>query len=556
MTDSRKKQKLRGGYYTPKIIADFLAEWAIKSPKAEILEPSCGDGELLGASVRTLKSLGATNKAISQLVHGIEWDAGEAQKANNRLHDLGIPGDQVANTDFFTYCKQNLFGQKLFDTTIEEGKKFDAVIGNPPFIRYQDFPEEHRQIAFELMVQEGFKPNRLTNIWVPFLVISALLLKDKGRFAMVIPAELFQVKYAAETRKFLSDFFHCLTIITFNRLVFDGIQQEVVLLLGERENASCEGIRVIELKDADQLKLYQHEEISTIEVKPLDHTTEKWTKYFLSREEIECLRKYAKHPLVTSSRNVIDVDVGVVTGNNKYFVLSEEEAKQREIEGNTRNIVTRSAHLKGARFTPGDRKENGSQQYRSIMFYPPNLPLEQLSEPIQDFIKKGEEDGVNQGYKCRIRKRWYIVPSVWVPDAFMLRQVHAYPKLVLNEAEATCTDTIHRVRFVNGRDGRQVVAAFMNSLTFAVAEVKGRSYGGGVLTFEPSEAEDLPLPLVGSERLDLAEIDDLLRTEGIDAVLNITDQVLLVEGLGLSWAEVKAIRAIWEKLRDRRIHRR
>ena len=108
----------------------------------------------------------------------------------------------------------------------------------------------------------------------------------------------------------------------------------------------------------------------------------------------------------------------------------------------------------------------------------------------------------------------------------MLRQVHGYPKIVLNQTEATCTDTIHRVRFAQNADQRAITAAFMNSLTFAFAEVTGRSYGGGVLTFEPSEVENLPLPLVSSEKLDLDHLDKLLRAEKIEAVLEITDRVL------------------------------
>ena len=48
---------------------------------------------------------------------------------------------------------------------------------------------------------------------------------------MVIPAELFQVDYAAEARQFLSDFFDKLTLVTFKRLVFDDIQHVVFLLL-------------------------------------------------------------------------------------------------------------------------------------------------------------------------------------------------------------------------------------------------------------------------------------------------------------------------------------
>ena len=101
-----------------------------------------------------------------------------------------------------------------------------------------------------------------------------------------------------------------------------------------------------------------------------------------------------------------------------------------------------------------------------------------------------------------------------------------------------------------------IVAAFMNVLTFAFSEVTGRSYGGGVLTFEPSETEQLPLPLIGAENLDLNYLDSLLRTKGIESVLQITDQVLLRDGLSLSVEEIKMLHNIWIKLRDRRIQRK
>ena len=497
--------------------------------------------------------LGAESASLPYVLQGVELDDEEAPKARKRLDALGVLNAErcVANQDFFFYCQEYLYGGHLFNGGSLERKNFDAVVGNPPFIRYQDFPETHRQVAFDLMKQFGFRPNRMTNIWVPFLVISAHLLKKDGRLAMVIPAELLQVNYAAEARLFLSNFFECVTLITFKKLVFEGIQQEVVLLLGERDGAAHQGIRVVELHDAGELDRYRHEALASAPLKPLDHSKEKWTQYFLTREEILCLRQFAKHPKVTRSGDVIDVDVGIVTGNNKFFVLDQEEAREQSVDAYTRSIVTRSAQLEGALFS----KSDGSAKAR-LLFDPPNVSLEALPESVRAFIEGGETAGVHQGYKCRIRKRWYVVPSVWTPDAFMLRQVHGYPKLILNEAEATCTDTIHRVRFINGKAKEHVIAAFMNSLTFAFAEVKGRSYGGGVLTFEPSEAEDLPLPLEGAEKLDLAEVDNLLRTQGIEAVLDRTDQVLLIEGMGLDGAEVRRIRGIWEKLRDRRINRR
>jgi len=551
-------QKLRGGYYTPQPIAEFLARWSIQSPTSVVLEPSCGDGNLLVAAAETLMKLGASPESVAGLLLGVELAQNEADKAVKRLQALGVPvvHSSVHVGDFFAHCQRELFGEKLFNTVLKERKRFDAVIGNPPFIRYQNFPEEHRKIAFQLMRQASLNPNRLTNSWLPFLVVGSLLLKENGRLAMVIPAELFQVNYAAEVRQFLSEFYDRITLVTFKRLLFAGIQQEVVLLLGERNKHKNGGIRAIELEGVEALASLTETNLDVIELKPIDHSTEKWTQYFLEADEIKRLRTLREHPQLTISGKVLDVDVGVVTGRNEFFILTQRQVKKLSLEPYLERVVTRSGHLHGGIFSEADWIKNVQEQLPAFLFMPQNEPLEQLPQSLQDYILSGEAKGMHKGYKCRIRSLWYLAPSVWIPHAFMLRQVHAYPKLILNEAQVTCTDTIHRVRFLNGVGGKLVTAAFLNSLTFAFAEVTGRSYGGGVLTFEPSEAESLPLPLTGAEQLDLNHICKLLRDDDIDAVLDITDRVLLIEGLGLSAEQVRMLRGIWGKLRDRRIYRK
>ncbi len=59
--------------------------------------------------------------------------------------------------------------------------------------------------------------------------------------------------------------------------------------------------------------------------------------------------------------------------------------------------------------------------------------LRNYQKSAKEYIKYGESKGFHTGYKCRIRKRWYITPSLWSPDGFALRQVGNYPKLAVNE---------------------------------------------------------------------------------------------------------------------------
>lgn len=552
-------QKLRGGYYTPPTIAHFLTEWAIRRSTDSVLEPACGDGAILVEAAQRLRHLRGRSRSTRTSLTGIELFGEEARKARHRVAGpRGLPSwIQVLERDFFSFAADLFPGTSLF--SLAEGQdsaRFDAVLGNPPFVRYQDFPEAQRAVAFALMEQHGLRPNRLTNAWLPFLVVSALMLKADGRLAMVIPAELLQVNYAAETRSFLSQFFERITLLTFRKLVFAGTQQDVVLVLAERKASSSHGIRVVELEDAEELGAFDLAKALRVPTKVLDHGLDKWTKYFLTREELHLLRSLEEHGDLHPVKHYLDVDVGLVTGQNDFFVIDESTVVEYDLQEFSERIVGRSANLAGLGFEEADWRRQAGTGGRAFLFAPPNVPLRELPRGARRYIAIGETAKVHEGYKCRIRKHWYVVPSQWMPEAFVLRQVHGYPKLVLNGAQAAATDTIHRVRFTNGMPPKAVASAFVNSLTLAFSEVRGRSYGGGVLTFEPSEVENLPLPLDGAKGLPFARLDKLMRAGDVDAALRTVDGPLLEDGLGLKATQIDRLRGIWQKLRDRRLNRR
>ena len=526
--------KLRGGYYTPTEITDFIINWAIRKTDELILEPSCGDGSFLDS----IKKHSQKVLTCSDQVIGIELDPKEAEKASRY-------GYKVINNDFFTYYLENIEGKQ----------NFDIIVGNPPFIRYQNFDEKYRIIAFDLMAKHGFHPNRLTNIWLPFLILSCEALKPDGRLGMVIPAELFQVDYASEARNYLSSHFDQLTLVTFKRLVFSSIQQEVVLLLGEKKSGK-KGISVVELEGLNDLNELWHSRFEHAETKELDHNSDKWVKYYLTNEELQLLRELNLDPRISNANDLYEVNVGLVSGENDFFISDWKNVVNRGIQNEMKPIISRSEQVKGIILSEEEYQSLRKQEKRVSIFMPGDLPVEQLSYCAQNYIKWGENNGYNKNYKCRIRKRWYVVPSSWGADAFLIRQANLYPKMILNPEGILVTDTLHKVRFHSGIKGKAVASAFLNTYTFALSETLGRSYGGGVLTFEPGEMRRLRIPMKGAENLDIERIDIFQREGAYEDILEYTDRVLLYEGLGLSKYEVNLLHSIWNKLRERRMSRK
>ena len=108
----------------------------------------------------------------------------------------------------------------------------------------------------------------------------------------------------------------------------------------------------------------------------------------------------------------------------------------------------------------------------------------------------------------------------------------------------------------NNIDKSKLCGAFINSLTFAFSEVTGRSYGGGVMTFEPSEIEKLLIPKKQFwDDIDPKWIDTEVRKGNVDSVLNHHDEILLSD-LGLNNKDIQTFRKIWIKLKNRRINRK
>lgn len=531
LINNASKEKLRGGFYTPEPIAAFILKWAFNGNKnIDILEPSCGDGVFL-------KEIQKGNYYYNS-VTGVEFDKVEADKAKK----IKLDNSRIINTDFHAYC-------------IKNKKKFDLIVGNPPYIRYQYFDKQQQEYAKQIFDNASLKYSKLTNAWVSFVVGSSLSLKNTGKIGFVLPAEILQVSYAQPLREFLALFYNKINIISFKQLVFPDIQQEVVLLLCEKNETQNHLIEHMELNDADELCLLDISKLKSPK-KKIDFKANKWTFYFLDQNEIDFLEEFQKHRDIYEMGKFANVEVGITTGSNPFFTVPLSTVKRYNLEKYSEPLVGRSVQVKSAIFTKKDWIKNRDNEARTHLLKFP--PMEKLngSQGAREYISLGEKQAINEGYKCRIRDEWQIVPSLRVSDALFIRRNNKFPKLIINEANAYTTDTMHRVSVKKNVNIKALTASYYNSLSLAFSEICGRSHGGGVLELMPNEVEKILLPYDETNAELLPVIDKMIRQKkDISDVLEITNKKILKENFNLTYSEINLADGIWKKLSNRRLTR-
>lgn len=511
---TNNSEKILGAVYTSPRIATALVRWAVRSPDDKVLDPSCGEGVFLAAARTHLADFGSKRPVCI----GVDIDPQAASAAGGVC------------SDFFEWVKT--------------APVFDVIVGNPPFIRSHLFDEQSRSHAFTQMKELGLHPSRLMSTWAPFVALSCKILSEHGRFAFVVPEELLHVGYAEEIRRFLLFRFRRVIVCLPNGDLFPSVQQAVVLLLCDNDPSGPSGLLTMSFTRLEEGLPYK------VDPAPAWGWSSKWTHLFLSPLErlaiSQSLNQLQWSPLSEYGR----VEVGVVTGSNDFFIVSKEHAETLSCDHQLTPIITSARNLRGIKLDTNDFNTLVKQGHPAFLINT-SEPIDRLPRALRSYLERGREKGIHRHYKCRTRKPWYAVPSVWPADALLLRQAGEILKLVHLAKKCTSTDTIHRVRWRYSSLGKRHVISFLNTWTLITCELTGRSYGGGVLELMPSEANNilLPPPL---EQLDtyFDIVDDLVRLRQFDLATEMVDGV--VTPPSIAKPQYDAARNILAKLMTRR----
>jgi adenine-specific DNA methylase len=529
----RKSKKALGAFYTPPEMAVALVDWAVRLPGDRVFDPSFGGSVFLEATLRRLRKLGANPEATQEQVFGADVDEGAFLQSSAEPEEATLH-----RGDFFDMRPG------------EEIPQVEAVVGNPPYIRYQDF-NGSAEVAHRIAAEAGVPLTRLASSWAPFLIHGTSFVREGGRMAQVLPAELIHAQYAAGITHFLAANFKRVAIVLFNQRVFPGALEEIVLLFAEERTTDAQGS--VDLVSFDSLA-----ELDTSQVFPTTASSGpqapgKLLGRLLPATTRDLLAELSDRPETTKLGDIAAVDIGAVTGANDFFLLNRTEARGMP-RRTTRPAVSKAAQIPGAKISADDHRQLLDEGRKGLMFVV-DAGTVPRSSAVQRRIAVGEEAGVPDGYKCRVRKPWWSVPipKRGVADLLLTYFASEHPRLVLNEGGVLQTNTIHGVYLKVPMDTAALAVAFCNSLTLLSAELVGRSYGGGVLKLEPTEAGSLILPPV-PETLGalLDEVDGLIRGRKLEAALDLVDPIVLGGGLGLSNKEIRALRDGGAQLRARR----
>jgi hypothetical protein len=341
----------------------------------------------------------------------------------------------------------------------------------------------------------------------------------------------------------------------FEERVFPEVLEEVVLLLAEGTGG------------ASYFEVHQTRDFRTLEAvdaaRWTEHTpgdNEKWTPALVAHDALERFRELVNDGFETLAEWG-GAYLGAVTGNNGFFSLSLSDAQRH---GLTDDDVIRisppgSRHLRGLTFTDAAWTQLARDGARCLLLYPKKDP----SPAAERYIAGGKAKGVENAYKCRVRKPWWRVPLVDPPDVFLTYMNHDRPRLVTNAAGAHILNSLYGIRLAASRRqlGSELLPpACLNSVTLLGSEIVGRAYGGGLLKMEPREADKLPVPslqMIKQVENELRNIGPQLaismRSGDLVSAVDVVDGVLLSH---VSATDLKKLRLAREHLFHRRRARR
>lgn len=521
--DARRKKDL-GAFYTHKGLSDLICAWAIQTPQSTVLEPSFGGCGFLRSARDRLASFDENN-TLNRL-YGCDIDP-------QAFAHLSTVFEQLVDLDRF---HEGDFLDQAFPSSWP--RAFDTVVGNPPYLPYQKLQVSRRESVLGQLKEADLKLDRRASLWAYFVAIGVLHTTEGGRNAWVLPSSFLYANYSRSLRLFLSENFErcCAFEIKERQFLLEGTEEKSIVLLCQNKTTRKY------LRKSKDIPLIRCNGVKDVKfaIQHWDKNQEALSSYCgtsvfdnLSEGPQREIRKLEGDDSQRSLKDFLSIRIGLVTGNNRFFLLGEEDRKSAEIAvAELDRVLPRFRFAPGLVFDTADHEDllvNGGKGFLVSV-----RNEERSSRAMLDYLSQYSSADIKACSTFKKRSDWSYTNDAAIPDAFFPVMQHHGPRLVLNNSGMNCTNSVHRAYFkdrITTTEKKLLSLSLLSTFSQISAEICGRSYGSGALKHEPREVEKIHvlMPRIHQKTVATAfsRVDRLLRDGNLSEARQFVDQLLL-----------------------------
>ena len=473
---TQRQRNVMGQFATPGQLALEMLESAHdltceRTDGLRFMDPAFGTGSFYSALLRVYR-----RESIAA-AYGYEIDPHYGVPSSRLWEPSGL---RLELSDF-TGCRPDSNGRE----------RVDLLVCNPPYVRHHHIERSMKlRLGREAAEQLGIRVSGLAGLYVFFMLLSHKWLRPDSLSIWLIPSEFMDVNYGSALKEYLLNYVDLIRIHRFDpseAQFEDALVSSAVVWFRNRRPVPG----------------------STPEFTLGGSLAQPRLRRRLPRDELRRESKWTRFPEAGTASEVNGVTLrdfftikrGIATGANRFFIMDERQAHAFSIPPRFLRPV-----LPSPRYVEGDvvatDRDGVPKLERPLFVLDCRLPFEVLerTEPeTADYVKRGESEGVNEGYLASRRDPWYSLetrdPAPFLCTYMGRSSDGAAPfRVILNQSRAIATN-VYLMLYPKASLRRQMasesrhrkVLASLNSIVDKEWKTSRRVYGGGLYKVEPRE---------------------------------------------------------------------
>jgi len=450
-----KQVKQGGVHYTPPGLAQFLASHVAshlpsKPNPLRLLDPACGDGELLEALAKAMPP----DLRAASTFFGMEHDAVALQHAEDRLRSLPNVRFDLLRTDFLDWTSD--FKQPQIFSANDWPNSFDAIISNPPYVRTQVMGGGNAQ---KLAAQFGITGR--VDLYHAFALAMTLVLREGGVLGLLCSNRFLSVQSGATLRKVLFRDYELHDIFDLGDTKLFEAAVLPAIVIGTKRTAPaqhCRFTRIYEEHDSkdDRVMAYPGvlsaieagaeglvrvgDSVFLIDRGTLAHPATIAEPWRVSSPEQERWLNTVRCMAPRTFADLVNIRVGVKTTADNVFIRSDWSELAEDMQPEAEVLRPLVASTVAAQWWALPTEKRPQILYTHTVEHGKRVPIDLENCPrAKRYLESHKEQLTSRKYVIEAGRGWYEIwvpqqPGDWSKPKVVFPDVSPCPKFFLDES--------------------------------------------------------------------------------------------------------------------------